>query len=305
MSIAKNVALSMIMFSSLMFSHQTLSKSELSSPILSESNPSNSELDQCNDIENEVRVSNICTKIETYKSKKITQSPILVITLHGDAPFGKPSYQYRFAQKIAKNSENVISVGMLRPGYTDDFNRTSDGKRGQSVGDNYDDKSVQQVADAIASLKARYESDKVFLIGHSGGAAIAAKLIALNPLLVNHAFIVSCPCDIKAWRADMYAKSQYDGFKGDLKISSPTDLVSKISNDSQISIYVGDKDEITKPYLSKKYMAELKKFNKKAMLKVIKGNHEILQHRQVIESVISATLNSSQENDSKTLSPNN
>ena len=64
----------------------------------------------------------------------------------------------------------------------------------------------------------------MILAGHSGGSAITASLIALYPHLVDHAVIVSCPCNINAWRKDMYVSSNYDGFKGDLDGISPIDL---------------------------------------------------------------------------------
>jgi len=174
--------------------------------------------------------------MKTFKSDVITKKPILLIALHGDSPFNNPSYHYRFASQIAQHSENVISVGMLRPGYTDHLNRTSDGIKGDTVGDNYDEPRVKQIAQAIQKLKSHHKASKVILSGHSGGAAITAKLIALYPNLVSHAFIVSCPCNINPWRADMYKKSQYEGFKGKLDISSPIDLVSRISDEIKINI---------------------------------------------------------------------
>jgi len=124
----------------------------------------------CDDIDNEIRSGNSCTKIKTYKSTELTDEPILVIVLHGDSPFKKPGYQYEFAKKVALKNTNVVTIGMLRPGYTDPLNRTSDGEKGEAIGDNYDKKRVDQIAQAIIQLKETYSPSKVILA------------VVLNPL---------------------------------------------------------------------------------------------------------------------------
>ena len=47
-----------------------------------------------------------------------------------------------------------IAIGLLRPGYTDENGRTSDGVRGLTVGDNYDDGRVSPIARAVERMKA-------------------------------------------------------------------------------------------------------------------------------------------------------
>ena len=247
---------------------------------------SNLAMAECMNILEEVNVQDVCTKIKTFQSESITDKPIMLVALHGDSPFNNPSYQYRFARQVAEKSENIISIGMLRLGYTDHLDRTSDGERGKTVGDNYDKIRIQQLAEAILELKLHHNASKVILAGHSGGAAITAKLIALYPKLVNHAFVVSCPCNINSWRADMYKKSQYDGFKGDLDISSPTDLVSRISDETKINIFVGDKDDVAKPYLSQEYEKVLKSANKQVQITEIQGNHELFLNKRIIETLV-------------------
>ncbi len=241
---------------------------------------------ECSNILEEVNVHNVCTKIKTFQSESVTEKPIMLIALHGDSPYNNPSYQYRFASQVAQKSENIISIGMLRPGYTDHLDRTSDGKRGKTVGDNYDEIRIHQLAEAILKLKSHHNASKIILAGHSGGAAITAKLIALYPKLVNHAFVVSCPCNINSWRADMYKKSQYDGFKGDLDVSSPIDLVNRISDETKVSIFVGDKDDVAKPYLSQEYEMVLKSTNKQVQLTEIPGNHNLFLNKKIIEALI-------------------
>ncbi len=227
-----------------------------------------------------------CLQIKIFKSNGLTDSPKLVFSIHGDAPFGRPSYHYRFAQRIALESRNTVAIGILRPGYTDDFNRTSDGERGETVGDSYDDGRVLHIAEVIRSLTSTLRPETVILAGHSGGAAISAKLIAMQPELADVAFVVSCPCDINAWRADMYERNAFEGFLGDLEISSPVDLVRKISPKTRVYVYVGRQDDITRPHLSRQYHRALLDAGKTAELFTIDGNHEVFLSEPVVQGVL-------------------
>ena len=239
----------------------------------------------CKDTLNEVLVPGTCTKIQTFKSDSLTNTPVLVIALHGDAPFNNPSYQYKFASLIAESSKNTVSVGMLRPGYTDHLDRTSDGIKGKTVGDNYDKPRLDQIAAAIEKLKQQYNASKVILAGHSGGSAITAKIIAVFPQLVNYAFVVSCPCNVNAWRSDMTKRSTYKGFIGNIDVVSPVDLVEQIDEETVVSVFIGNQDNVTKPYLSEQYVQALKNAGISSDLYKLDGDHKLFLHKQVIASV--------------------
>lgn len=235
---------------------------------------------QCDDMLLEVNVDNICTQIKTYTSYKAKNPSTLVVALHGDN--NNQSYQYEFASRVAQHSKNVVSIGMLRPGYTDNRDRTSDGIRGFAVGDNYDEPRIHQIAKAIIKLKKYYKVNKVILAGHSGGAAITAKLIAIYPNLINHAFIVSCPCHIPSWSADRYKVSKFHRFKDSLEVVSPIEMVDGISSDTKITIIVGKDDDNTKPYLSEEYFNALKDAGKNASYHVIPGEHNVFLYELVL-----------------------
>jgi predicted esterase len=239
----------------------------------------------CGDILNEIFAGNSCTKIRTYRSADVSDKPILVVALHGDSPFNNPGYQYRFAKLVANKNSNVISVGMLRPGYTDPLGRTSDGVKGDAIGDNYDKKRVNQVAQAITELKKLYSPSKVILAGHSGGAAITANLISLFPLLIDHAFIVSCPCDVNAWREDMFSLTKKSIFRGNIETLSPIDLVEHLSKKTIISIFVGKDDKVDRPILSEKYKTAATKEGLKVTLEVIDGQHDIFLSPDIINAI--------------------
>ena len=239
----------------------------------------------CEDILNEIFTGNSCTKIRTYRSADVTDKPILVVALHGDSPFNNPGYQYRFAKIVANKNSNVISVGMLRPGYTDPIGRISDGVKGDAIGDNFDEKRVSQIALAISELKKLYSASKLILAGHSGGAAITANLTSLFPLLIDHAFIVSCPCDVKAWREDMFSLTNKSIFRGNIETLSPINLVDHLSKKTTISIFVGKDDKNTRPILSEKYKKAATKQGSKVTLELIEGQHDIFLSPDIINAI--------------------
>jgi hypothetical protein len=47
---------------------------------------------------------NRCTKFRTYRSADVSDTPVLVVALHGDLPFKNPNYQYRFAKLVASKN---------------------------------------------------------------------------------------------------------------------------------------------------------------------------------------------------------
>ena len=242
---------------------------------------------QCQTGMNEVLSNNACTKIRTYKSNDISEKPILLITLHGDSPFHNPSYHYKLARLVAEKSNNLVAIGMLRPGYTDAEDRVSDGIKGDAIGDNYDQSRVDQIAKAIQQLKAHYKSSKLILAGHSGGSAITANLIALYPGLVDHAFIVSCPCNINAWRKDMYKLTNKSIFDGDLEAISPIELVEHISNRTAVTLFVGKDDVVTNIALSNEYKSALEQAKINTTMHVVDGEHNIFLKGEIVDAITS------------------
>jgi poly(3-hydroxybutyrate) depolymerase len=92
------------------------------------------------------------TKTRIYANPQLTAHPTLVIVLHGDAPLNKPSYQYIVASRAAAAIPDTVVAALLRPGYTDPDNDTSDGIRGHTTGDNYTPEVLDQLAAAIKTL---------------------------------------------------------------------------------------------------------------------------------------------------------
>jgi hypothetical protein len=135
-------------------------------------------------------------KGEAYSSAHITTHPMLVVVIHGDLPDPTPSYQNAFAQLVTQGSEapalpeavrarladwqpipDLVAVGLLRPGYTDNAGDRSDGDMGNAAADNFTPEVIDAITIAVEHLKQRFNARRVILVGHSGGASIAADVL--------------------------------------------------------------------------------------------------------------------------------
>jgi hypothetical protein len=66
-------------------------------------------------------------KASISRNEQIGAEPVLVVVLHGDAPFRKPDNQNTVAATLAATHRNVEAVRLLHPGYTDLQGNTFDG----------------------------------------------------------------------------------------------------------------------------------------------------------------------------------
>ncbi len=137
-----------------------------------------------------------CLVIET--SGTASTDPTLIIFIHGDGSRGGPSdYMFKYAR--ASGADNVISVGLIRPGY---FDSDSHYSSGNSYRDNdiYRVDVIDSVSAAVTNLKQHYKAKRVVLVGHSGGAAISGIILGRSPGLVDSVVLAACPCDVPRWR---------------------------------------------------------------------------------------------------------
>lgn len=210
----------------------------------------------------------------------------LVVVLHGDAPFRKPGYQYSFASTVSQLDPGVRVAALLRPGYADPYGAKSDGDRGFSTGENYTPDTVFALADAISALRTQYGSKAVVLVGHSGGAAIAADIAALRPGLVKQLFLIGCPCDVPAFRHHMAAAQFNPLWLVPSESLSPTETVQQMSCDISVIAVSGADDRTTLPQYARAYTRAARSRGIKALLLTLSGKgHEILNEDAVTEIV--------------------
>jgi pimeloyl-ACP methyl ester carboxylesterase len=152
------------------------------------------------DFETRVSGTSECLLMRRYGS---TSPTTMVVWLHGNISSGGPAnYHFPIAQKFAVDfaSDNVLSVALVRPGYPDGNGEYSSGDDGYRRADNWPRKTIAEVGTTIERLRLHYKPKTVIIVGHSGGAATAAVLLGMKPKLAEAAVLVSCPCDLIAWR---------------------------------------------------------------------------------------------------------
>jgi len=240
--------------------------------------------DKLTDADNRVASTSGYLHIKTFRGKSFTQNVNLVITLHGD--LSNPDYHYLLAERIAKDNDNVIAIGMLRPGYKDPEGNRSSGVKGRANGDNYTVEVINDIAAAIGNLQKKYKPGKTFIAGHSGGAAITADLISMYPNIANGAILVSCPCDVPAFRAHMKTLYSNGGWGATVKSLSPHLQTDKISKQTRVTIIIGEKDDVAPVEISNSYYNQLKQQGIDAKLVEIKDKkHNIFLEETVLESI--------------------
>ncbi|WP_196896041.1 alpha/beta hydrolase family protein [Aureivirga marina] len=210
-----------------------------------------------------------------------------MLVLHGDAPFNNPSYQYDIAKKIADENSNIVSVGVLRPGYTDFKGNHSKGDRGKATGDNYTAEVLEAIYSLTNQLKKKYNPSEVILVGHSGGAAISANLLTQYSETYSGAVLISCPCDLHQWRKYM-KELQPNTTIWDEKVSSlsPIENVKSIDRETQITVIHGDNDKIVPITIAQKYAKELETNNKKVNFVILENQgHEVAQNKKIFEII--------------------
>lgn len=211
----------------------------------------------------------------------------LVVVLHGDAPGRKPSYQYLFASKVAQAIPGTRVAALLRPGYADPFGGRSEGDRGSfAAGENYTPQVVEDLAVAIGEMKRQWGAQQVVLIGHSGGSALTADIAALHPDLVQTAILVSCPCDVPAFRHHM-ARSQWSPvWLFPVHAISPIATLREMNPSISVLSISGDQDPIALPQYSEAYIAAAKHRGLNAsMISIPDQGHEIFLLPEVIQLV--------------------
>jgi predicted alpha/beta hydrolase family esterase len=213
----------------------------------------------------------------------------LIVVLHGDAPFINPRYQYAVATDLANAVPGTRVVALMRPGYADAYGARSDGDRGFALGENYTLDVANDIADAIQSLKQQWGAPSVILVGHSGGAAVAANIAALTPGLVRHVVLVACPCDVPAFRRHM-ARWQWNlMWLWPVHSLSPMQTLDRLEKRTGVTAISGAKDPVTLPEYAHNYIAKAKSRGISASLIILANKgHEILDDPAVIKEVSQA-----------------
>jgi len=216
-------------------------------------------------------------KSKIYENALLSQHPILIVVVHGDGSDGSPStYHYRFAEKAAATIPDAVVAAVLRPGYSDGED-TSEGMRGFATGDNWAPEVVNAVATVLAELKDKYHPRRSILVGHSGGAAIVGNLMGQQKTAADGALLVSCPCDVTAWRKYMQSVKGGAIWERPVRSLSPLALVDGVPASAKIWLLVGSDDQNTLPAFTLAYAEALRHRNIAVNVTIALGlSHNIL-----------------------------
>lgn len=226
------------------------------------------------------------TRVALFRSTDAGPSPILVVVLQGD--LGRADYV--LATNAASQIHGIIAAALVRPGYTDVDGDTSDGIKGGAFGDNYRPEVLNQMDAAIRELKSRLHPSAVVLVGHSGGAAISADLIARDNGLGRAALLLSCPCDVPTWRKHMNTLHPNPLWDKPVTSISPMTVVTEIKPTTRIWMMVGDKDDMAPPEFTEGYAAALRKRGIEPHVTVLPGQGHIIVYDSAVIQQLSALV---------------
>ncbi len=216
-----------------------------------------------------------CLLIKTFGHA--AEASTLFVLLHGNHTSGSPAVsQYRLAEALAsRGPPATVAVALIRPGYNNAERMYSSGNA-VGRGDNFTAENIDVVADAISRLTVFHRARRLVLVGHSGGAAMAAVTLGRHPGLADAVVLVACPCDVSAWRA----------MRGRPGVASNSEsairYVDRIPPAARVSVVVGRDDDVTPPAISVAYAEALRARGIAATLSVPAG----IDHVTVVDSAI-------------------
>jgi pimeloyl-ACP methyl ester carboxylesterase len=189
--------------------------------------------------------------VPAQASARITPK-VLVVFLHGDNGGRTELKADGGAAAMLAEKLQAVTVAIQRPGYRGELG-TSDGQSGPGD-DDYTPQNVDIIASALVNLRSRNPDKKILLVGHSGGAAMAALLAGRFPGSADAYLLAACPCDVPAWRQ---WRGNSASKKGAWTSLSPLAEVAKMPPGTLVSLVVGNKDENTLPLFSESYARAL------------------------------------------------
>lgn len=201
------------------------------------------------DFETRVSGASECLIMQRYGA---TEPATMIVWLHGNVTSGGPANShFQIAAQAATDlaAENVLAVALVRPGYPDGTGAYSSGSDNRRS-DNWQRATIADIGTVIERLRLHFKPRKVVLVGHSGGAAIAAVLMGMKPQLAQAALLVSCPCDMIAWRVGRRG--------GPWASEDPLRWIDEVDAAARIIALTGSNDETTQPVLANTYVERLR-----------------------------------------------
>lgn len=227
-----------------------------------------------------------CLAIRTLAAASPVPQPTLFVTVHGDTgPTTRAAERYHEALAVLHEGR-IVTVALVRPGFSDDHGRYSSGHSDTSVrGSSYNERNTVAIAEAIDALRRHHHAARVVALGVSGGAALLANALALRPETApDVAILAACPCDVPAW-------IRHRG--GGVVTLSPHALVDKVPAGVTVIAATGTEDANALPEFGRAYAERLRARGVRARFEAIAGaTHENLlsnpQFRHLVARALTA-----------------
>jgi len=118
---------------------------------------------------------------------------VLVVMIHGDRT-GTLEQRHidrwvEVGRTLQADDRRVLFI--VRPGYRTPAGNSSGWANPRD--DDYTAENVDRVAGALSSLRNTHRARHVVLVGHSGGAALAALVLGRHPGVADAALLLGCP----------------------------------------------------------------------------------------------------------------
>ena len=228
-----------------------------------------------------VDTGNGCLQLLT--SRSIEKPRILWVFLHGDGSDGGAS-DYIFNKLKGLAGGDSVAVGMIRPGYFTSDGRVSTGPDSDRRFGNYTQAVTDTLAAGLSKLKAHYEPDELIVVGHSGGAALAALISSFHPNVADRTVLAACPCNLPQW-TNTNENTLFTSL-------SPHRYVNQLSTEVPVLVVVGENDTNTFPQISIDYTVLAQTAGVMATYEVIAGsNHNGIIGSQLIALILQWTNN--------------
>lgn len=175
---------------------------------------------------------NECVNYKIFKG----EGDALNIIIHGTWDEGTNTLaRYSpFAEDIAMRSD-VSTVAVALPGYSKSSSNKLPFIGSKKIKNLASTKEyVEFLAKLVETLKEKYNSSKITLIGHSAGCTMGATLLGVEPKLVDNLVCVGGMYDI-------HKKTDQKG------LISAIDVIDNISKESKIVLIYGTADDISTP----------------------------------------------------------
>lgn len=210
----------------------------------------------------------------------------LIVMLHGDGEGQLGQRQIdrwtAIGRSLSAPDRNVFF--MIRPGYQSPVGSSSGWANPKD--DDYTAENMARVAGALAALKAAYKSEKLVLVGHSGGAATSALVLGKHPAVADAALLLGCPCDVPPWRDHRNAQRGRGGpWSNSL---NPLQFISGIPVGTPVVAVTGSQDDNTLPEFARRWVEQAAEKGVKSRYETANGlNHSSIQQWSDIPQKVS------------------